>query len=111
MEKKAVMIYLTFAIIIYAMVATVLVLAVIFGRRARRNVKNERVTKMPNGFSPLDVQRIFIGKTYPRRLTAALITHWAQMGHACAVGVVITLVILLLGGLQLKLMGKGVDYE
>ena len=75
------MIYLTFAIIIYAMVATVLVLAVIFGRRARRNVKNERVTKMPNGFSPLDVQRIFIGKTYPRRLTAALITHWAQMGY------------------------------
>lgn len=34
-----------------------------------------------------------------------------EMGYACAVGVVITLVILLLGGIQLKVMGKGVDYE
>lgn len=34
-----------------------------------------------------------------------------EMGYACAVGVIITLVILLFGGLQLKLMGKGVDYE
>lgn len=34
-----------------------------------------------------------------------------EMGYACAVGVVITVVILLLGGLQLKLMGKSVNYE
>lgn len=34
-----------------------------------------------------------------------------EMGYACAVGVVITFVILVFGGLQLKLMGKGVDYE
>ena len=65
----------------YACVIAILVLALIFGRRARRNVKNERVTKMPKGFSPLDVQRIFIGKTFPRRLTCALIAHWAQMGY------------------------------
>lgn len=74
-------IYIGFAAGIYACVVAILVLALIFGRRAMRNVKKERVTKMPKGFSPLDVQRIFIGKTYPRRLTCALITHWAQMGY------------------------------
>ncbi|MDE6200645.1 MAG: DUF2207 domain-containing protein [Clostridiales bacterium] len=74
-------IYNGFAAGIYGCAAVILVLALVFGLRARRNVKNETVTKMPKGFSPLDVQRIFIGKTYPRRLTAALITHWAQMGY------------------------------
>ena len=74
-------IYIGFAAGVYACVVAILMLALIFGRRARRNVKKERVTKMPKGFSPLDVQRIFIGKTYPRRLTCALITHWAQMGY------------------------------
>lgn len=73
--------YYGFAAGIYGCVVAILVLALVFGLRARRNVKKETVTKMPKGFSPLDVQRIFIGKTYPRRLTAALITHWAQMGY------------------------------
>ena len=74
-------IYNGFAAGIYGCVAVILILALIFGLRAKRNVKKEVVTKMPDGFSPLDVQRIFIGKTYPRRLTSALITHWAQMGY------------------------------
>lgn len=74
-------IYNGFAAGIYGCVAVILILALVFGLRAKRNVKKEVVTKMPDGFSPLDVQRIFIGKTYPRRLTAALITHWAQMGY------------------------------
>lgn len=66
---------------VYGCIATIIVLAVIYGSRARRNVKNESVTKLPDGFSPLDVKRIFIGKTYPRRLTRALIAHWAQCGY------------------------------
>ncbi len=74
-------IYNGFAVGIYGCVAVIFVLALVFGLRARRNVKKEVVSKLPKGFSPLDVQRIFIGKTYPRRLTAALITHWAQMGY------------------------------
>ena len=74
-------IYNGFAAGIYGCVAVILILALVFGLRAKRNVKKEVVTKMPDGFSPLDVQRIFIGKTYPRRLTSALITHWAQMGY------------------------------
>lgn len=74
-------IYYGFAAGIYACVVAILVLALVFGLRAKRNVKKETVTKMPKGFSPLDVQRIFIGKTYPRRLTSALIIHWAQMGY------------------------------
>lgn len=74
-------IYNGFAAGIYGCVAVILLLALVFGLRAKRNVKKEVVTKMPKGFSPLDVQRIFIGKTYPRRLTSALITHWAQMGY------------------------------
>ncbi|MDE7164022.1 MAG: DUF2207 domain-containing protein [Clostridiales bacterium] len=81
LSNSSSIIYYSFAAGIYACVVAILILALVFGRRARRNVKNEQVTKMPKGFSPLDVQRIFIGKTYPRRLTAALITHWAQMGY------------------------------
>lgn len=34
-----------------------------------------------------------------------------EMGYACAVGVVTLIIILILGGLQLKLSGKGEDYE
>lgn len=34
-----------------------------------------------------------------------------EMGYACAVGVVTLIIILILGGLQLKLSGKGDDYE
>lgn len=65
---------------VYGCVAVILALALIFGTRAKRNVKKETVTELPHGFSPLDVQRIFIGKTFPRRLTRALIAYWAQGG-------------------------------
>ncbi|MCH5154552.1 MAG: DUF2207 domain-containing protein [Clostridiales bacterium] len=81
LSSSSTSIYIGFAAGVYACVAAILLLALIFGLRARRNVKKERVTKMPKGFSPLDIQRIFIGKTYPRRLTCALLTHWAQMGY------------------------------
>lgn len=36
---------------------------------------------MAEGFSPLDVKRIFIGKTYPRRLTRALVAYWGRRGY------------------------------
>lgn len=75
------MLYYIFVGLVYACILAILLLALIFGRRARRNVKKERITSLEEGFSPLDVQRIFIGKTYPRRLTKALIVHWAQMGY------------------------------
>ena len=75
------MLYYIFVGLVYACILAILLLALIFGRRARRNVKKEKVTALEEGFSPLDVQRIFIGKTYPRRLTRALIVHWAQMGY------------------------------
>lgn len=75
------MTYYIFAGLIYACILAILLLVFVFGLRARRNVKHEKVTALAKGFSPLDVQRIFIGKTYPRRLTRALIVHWAQMGY------------------------------
>lgn len=75
------MLYYFFAGLVYACILAILLLALIYGRRARRNVKRETVIALEDGFSPLDVQRIFIGKTYPRRLTRALIVHWAQMGY------------------------------
>ncbi|MDE6104206.1 MAG: DUF2207 domain-containing protein [Clostridia bacterium] len=75
------MLYYFFAGGVYACILAILLLALIYGRRARRNVKREKITCLSAGFSPLDVQRIFIGKTYPRRLTRALIVHWAQMGY------------------------------
>ena len=75
------MLYYLFAGGVYACILAILLLALIYGRRARRNVKSEKITCLSAGFSPLDVQRIFIGKTYPRRLTRALIVHWAQMGY------------------------------
>lgn len=75
------MLYYIFVGLVYACIIAILLLALIFGRRARRNVKKEVVTSLEEGFSPLDVQRIFIGKTYPKRLTKALIVHWAQMGY------------------------------
>lgn len=75
------MVYYIFAGLVYACILAILLLALIFGFRARRNVKHEKVTALASGFSPLDVQRIFIGKTYPKRLTRALIVHWAQMGY------------------------------
>ena len=75
------MLYYIFVGLIYACILAILLLVLIFGRRARRNVKKEKITSLSVGFSPLDVQRIFIGKTYPKRLTKALIVHWAQMGY------------------------------
>lgn len=66
---------------VYACILTICILALVFGLRARVYVKREKVTALPRGFSPLDVQRICIGKTYPRRLTRALIVHWAQQGY------------------------------
>ena len=69
------------AVAVYACILVLCILAVIYGLRARAYVKKEKVTALPRGFSPLDVQRVFIGKTYPRRLTRALIVHWAQMGY------------------------------
>ena len=65
---------------VYACILLICILALYYGFRARRNVKREKITALPRGFSPLDIQRIFIGKTYPRKLTRALIVHWAQLG-------------------------------
>lgn len=73
--------YYALATASYLCIAAVLILSVYFGRRARRNVKREKIKTMPEGFSPLDVQRIFIGKTFPNRLTRALLSHWAQLGY------------------------------
>lgn len=74
-------IYNCLAAAVFLCIGAILFMAVYFGRRAKRNVKKETVKELPRGFSPLDVQRIFIGKTYPRKLTAALLTHWAALGH------------------------------
>ncbi len=74
-------IYYVFFALVYGCVATICLLALFYGRRARRNVKKERVTRLPDGFSPLDVQRVFIGKTYPQRLTRALLAYWAKRGY------------------------------
>lgn len=73
--------YYSLASASYLCIAALIFLTVYFGRRARRNVKREKVTSMPKGFSPLDVQRIFIGKTFPSRLTRALLVHWAELGY------------------------------
>jgi len=75
------MVYYVFAGLIYACILVIILLALIFGLRARTYVKKERVTSLARGFSPLDVQRIFSGITCPQRLTRALITHWAQAGY------------------------------
>lgn len=74
-------IYYIFFALVYGCIAAICFLALFFGRRARRNVKKEKVTHLPDGLSPLDVQRIFIGKTYPQRLTRALLAHWARYGY------------------------------
>ena len=73
-------VYYIFAGLVYGCIASVAGLALFFGCRAMRNVKREQVRELKKGFSPLDVQRIFIGKTYPSRLTRALIVHWAERG-------------------------------
>ncbi|MDE6401344.1 MAG: DUF2207 domain-containing protein [Clostridiales bacterium] len=66
---------------VYGIIAVIFAFVLIFGLRARRNVKKEKITALPDGFSPLDVKRIFIGKTYPRRLTRALIAYWGECGY------------------------------
>lgn len=73
--------YYIFVALVYGCIAVICLLALFFGLRAKRNVKRERVTRLPDGLSPLDVQRIFIGKTYPRRITEALLTYWARRGY------------------------------
>ncbi|MDE7082320.1 MAG: DUF2207 domain-containing protein [Clostridia bacterium] len=75
------MVYYVFAGLIYSCILAILLLALVFGLRAKTYVKREKITCLATGFSPLDVQRVFIGKTYPRRLTRALIVYWAQMGY------------------------------
>lgn len=74
-------IYYVFAAFVYGCIAAICLLALYYGLRARRNVKKERVTRLPDGLSPLDVQRIFIGKTFPQRLTRALLAYWAKCGY------------------------------
>ncbi|MDE6504829.1 MAG: DUF2207 domain-containing protein [Clostridia bacterium] len=73
--------YIPFAAGAYGCIFAVLVLALIFGPRARRNVKRQKITELPKGLSPLDIQRIFIGKTSPQKLTRALLVWWAQNGY------------------------------
>lgn len=73
--------YYTFVAAVYGIIAVIFAFVLIFGLRAKRNVKHEKITRMPDGFSPLDVKRIFIGKTYPQRLTRALIAYWGERGY------------------------------
>ena len=75
------MVYYVISGLIYACIIAIILLSLIFGLRAKTYVKREKITSLAKGFSPLDVQRIFLGKTYPRKLTRALIVHWAQMGY------------------------------
>ena len=63
--------YYAFVAAVCGIIAVIFAFVLIFGLRAKRNVKREKITRMPDGFSPLDVKRIFIGKTYPQRLTRA----------------------------------------
>ena len=73
--------YYTFVAAVYGIIAVIFAFVLIFGLRAKRNVEHEKITRMPDGFSPLDVKRIFIGKTYPQRLTRALIAYWGERGY------------------------------
>ena len=73
--------YVIAAILSWGCIFTVLVFDVAFGLRARFRVKRERVTALPEGFSPLDYQRVMKGKTRPERLTRALLVWWAQRGY------------------------------
>ena len=74
-------VYTVIPTLIYIAIAVIFLFALFFGLRAKRNVKHEKVTSLPDGLSPLDVQRIFKGKTDPRRITAALLTYWAKRGY------------------------------
>ena len=75
------MVYYAFAAGVYGTFFTVLALALIFGLRARVSVHDGPTNRLPCGFSPLDIQRVLGGKTYPRRVTKALLYHWANMGY------------------------------
>lgn len=74
-------VYYGFAAGVYGIIAVIFAFVLIFGLRAKRNVQREKVSSLSDGFSPLDVKRIFIGKTYPRRLTRALIAYWGECGY------------------------------
>lgn len=73
--------YIIAAALSWGCIATVLVFDVAFGFRARFRAKRERVASLPEGFSPLDYQRVMKGKTHPERLTKALLVWWAQRGY------------------------------
>ncbi len=73
--------YVIAAAISYGCILTVLVFDIVFGLRALFHVKRELVMSLPEGFSPLDYQRIIKGKTRPDQLTRALLVWWAQKGY------------------------------
>ena len=73
--------YYAFVTAVYGIIAVLFSFVIIFGLRARRCVKKQKIEALPKGFSPLDVKRIFIGKTYPRKLTKALIAYWGERGY------------------------------
>ena len=73
--------YVIAAAISWGCILTVLLFDIVFGLRARYRVKKERITTLPNGFSPLDYQRVMKGKTRPDHLTRALLVWWAQKGY------------------------------
>ncbi|MDE7395770.1 MAG: hypothetical protein K2M95_06605, partial [Clostridiales bacterium] len=66
---------------VYGVIGVVIVLAIVFGLRARVSAKWDINDRLPDGFSPLDIQRVLGGITYPRRITKALLYHWANMGY------------------------------
>lgn len=74
-------VYFAFAAGVYGIILAALILALVFGLRARVLVKDEYKDRLPDGFSPLDIQRVMFGRTYPSRLTKALLCHWANMGY------------------------------
>ena len=53
------MVYYVISGLIYACIIAIILLALIFGLRAKTYVKREKITSLAKGFSPLDVQRIF----------------------------------------------------
>lgn len=73
--------YVIAAALSWGVIAAVLVIDVVFGMRGYFHVKRERVTSLPEGFSPLDYQRVVKGKTRPDKLTRALLVWWAQRGY------------------------------
>ncbi len=73
--------YVIAAAISFGCILTVFVFDIVFGFRALFHVKRELVMSLPEGFSPLDYQRIIRGKTRPEQLTRALLVWWAEKGY------------------------------